>query len=153
MASYAEIIEAVAGILRNVDGIGKVAAIDDEDGPNWERHPRANSAYWEIDLVSEERQGMTAAGRAGFEILTLTVDGFMPVNEATRSHKVWLALIKAVQTAIGADTTLGGVVHSIAEPGIARNEKGVARWGDTGKEFGCHHCTIELRVKQYATWG
>lgn len=153
MANYAEIADAIADRLKTVSGIGRVADVDEDRGPDWERHPKANSAYWEITFAGQEQEGMTGAGRQTMESLTYTVEGYMPQNTATRSMRAFLVLIDAVATVLRADPTLGSTVHSCELPSMPAPDNGTAAWGDSGREFFCHHIAFELVVKRYvADW-
>ena len=149
VASYEAIIDGIAAILRSVDGIGKIAEIDDLIGPTWTTLPKTHSAYWEIAFASEDQQGKSGAGRQLIERPVFTLNGLMPIHRETKSTRVWLSLVKRVCEALRHSPTLESVVDGCDLPRITRQDDQARAAVESVGEFACHHVTIELTVRQF----
>lgn len=149
--SIHDVAIAVREVLKEVEGLHQI--VDRPGGmATWATDPRPGRNFWEVD-VREAREELAGIGPCAFRHLLVRIEGYMPFSyDRPNSTAVWRPLVDAVCDQLRGHMSLGDTVNDAGLPQLVLNDRIVFSAGGSSPEVICHHCVIELRVRQYFTF-
>lgn len=155
-ASFADLKDAVAAVLRTVPRIGTVETLVGGT-ETWLERKAVCQAFWEISIFSVAERS-AGVGPIAFENVLIRIEGFMNWGRrgdgirpgvGVDTEKTWDTLLDAVRIALRTYPTLGAGVLGIRGSGLPQLRQNTIRpYSDIRQTAPVHYCLIELEVER-----
>jgi hypothetical protein len=146
-----DVSQVVDGVVSVISAVPNVGTVGDREGgkSTWASAPARSQTYWMVDKSGRvpKPQNLSAfANRSEtHQVVGVSIEGWMPLDPALNSVKVWLKRLDDVMHYLSRRATLNNCARMLELPSLVVHD--VQMYTSPSQNdipVLCHHCRIEF---------